>query len=681
MKRFFYLFIAAAALMTGCAKEEGPDSPAPEQETAFAVQQTQLTQGSFSARIIPGDNEAPYYFGVVTKKEFDETYSGKGEDLQTAYLDWFEQMAQQQGITLEELLTNALLTGMQDYQFRSLIPDTEYVFFVFGVDYTGKATTGVETDAFKTPKATLNPDAKFSITPVTVGSTFFIVDIECSDPDIFYYYDVMMPSVYEYYCGSNPANITSYMESYLSALKNENDNYAAMSMEQFISSITVSGKYTYDTAGSEAANSLIPEMEFPVFAIGIANDGTFTTEPTVVMVKTAESPVNSWTIQDGTEIITDTQYNITVNAAFDEVFAAIVERSTYFEGLSDEQIVNELLAARKNDFTDDLYVTRAKIAETKLIPDEDYTLVLIACTPDGQPKTGDKLNVVKHTFKTAAAVKTGANYSLKVYDITKTAVKVSIAGDDAAEGQTYMFNYATKAEIDALAKSEGSLDAAYRKNCDNFLDAQLKAWNSSHPSAAMDRKEFLSRSLLSDLTTGSYYNIDGLTPGTDYVMYVIGLKADGTYTTGAFTSEFKTVADKESKVSLSVGMTGTTYEQYFPGQLTYTIFTYANPVDAAGTLYGKIFQGTDEWADKSAAEILSELTKDENKSDDASYWRTYVNWTNEGVKFYVYSIGYDTDGLSTDILKCSHTGKLSECGQNYDFKNVTFDKTETISVR
>lgn len=186
MKRFFYLFIAAAALMTGCAKEEGPDSPAPEQETAFAVQQTQLTQGSFSARIIPEDNEAPYYFGVVTKKEFDGTYSGKGEDFQTAYLDWFEQMAQQQGITLEELLTNALLTGMQDYQFRSLIPDTEYVFFVFGVDYTGKATTGVETDAFKTPKATLNPDAKFSITPVTVGSTFFIVDIECSDPDIFF---------------------------------------------------------------------------------------------------------------------------------------------------------------------------------------------------------------------------------------------------------------------------------------------------------------------------------------------------------------------------------------------------------------------------------------------------------------------------------------------------------------
>ena len=679
MKRFIYLFIAAAALMTGCAKEEGPDSPAPEQETAFAVQQTQLTQGSFSARIIPEDNEAPYYFGVVTKKQFDETYSGKGEDLQTAYLSWFEQMALQQGITLEELLTNALLTGMQDYQFRSLIPDTEYVFFVFGVDYTGKATTEVETDAFKTPKATLNPDAKFSITPVTVGSTFFIVDIECSDPDIFYYYDVMMPSVYEYYCGSNPANITSYMESYLSALKNENDNYAAMSMEQFISSITVSGKYTYDTAGSEAANSLIPEMEFPVFAIGIANDGTFTTEPTVVMVKTAESPVNSWTIQEGTEIITDTQYNITVNAAFDEVFAAIVERSTYFEGLSDEQIVNELLAARNNDFTNDLYVTRAKIAETKLIPDEDYTLVLIACTPDGQPKTGDKLNVVKHTFKTTAAVETGANYSLKVYDITKTGAKVSIAGDDAAEGQTYMINYDTKAHIDALTTSEGSVSAAYRKSCDEFLDAQLKAWNSSH-TTAMDRKEFLSRSLLSDLTSGSYYTLNGLTPGTDYVMYVIGLKADGTYTTEAFTFAFKTVADKQSQVALTVGMSAWMYDNMdiYKGKTNYTVQAMADPYNLVGGVYCKSFVGTDEWAGKSGAELETLLKQEVAGLYGSAEARLTVD---RGTTFYVYFIGVDTDGISTDIVKVTHTSKAEGSSNTGMGKTVGIDKKETISVR
>lgn len=676
MKRFFYLFIAAAMLMTSCAKENGADSPAPEQETVFTVQQTQLTQGSFSARIIPQDNENPYYFGVVSKKEFDELYNGNGEDLQSAYLDWFDYMAKQQGLTIENFLSNALLSGMQDYQFRSLTPDTEYVFFVFGVDYTGKATSEVETEAFKTPKAALNTNAKFSITPVTVGSTFFIVDIECSDPDIFYYYDVMMPSVYEQYCGSNPANITSYMESYLSALKSENDNYADMSMPQFISSITVSGKYTYDTAGSEAANSLIPEMEFPVFAIGIANDGSFTTEPTVVMVKTAESPTNSWTIQEGTEVITDTKYNITINAAFDEVFAAIVERSVYFDGLNDEQIVNELLAARRNDFTNDLYVTRAKIAETGLIPDEDYTLVLIACTPDGQPKTGDKLNVVKRTFKTSTAVKTGAVYSLKVYDITKTGAKVSIAGDKAAEGQTYMLNYAPKAEIDALAKSEGSLDAAYRKACDNMLDAQLKAWNSSHPSSVMDRREFLSRSLLSDLTSGTYYTLDGLTPGTEYVMYAIGLKADGTYTTEAFTSAFKTVADKNSQISLSVGMSAWMFDDIYPNQTNYTVSAMAVPYNLADAVYCRSFIGTDEWAGKSGAELETLLKQETYKVSDA---RLTVE---RGTTFYVYFIGFDTDGVSTDITKITHTSK-AEGGNTGMGQTISISdkEKETISVR
>ena len=67
-------------------------------------------------------------------------------------------------------------------------------------------------------------------------------------------------------------------------------------------------------------------------------------------------------------------------------------------------------------------------------------------------------------------------------------------------------------------------------------------------------------------------------------------------------------------------------------------------------------------------------------SNDASEWRGYVNWTKPGVQFYIYSIGEDTDGIKTDILKCSHTGKASEVGVEYNFINVTFDQTETIPV-
>lgn len=700
----------AMMLLAGCNKTEvQPTPPDSETEKNFNVETTALTQGSISVRITPVDNEEPYYFGVVTKKDFASLYKSDAETLQEAYIKWFEEMAGKKNLNVEEFLSQALLTGMQNYQFRALDPQTDYLFFVFGVSYKNEPTTTPETFEFKTRRATLKKDAVISITEVEKGSTWFKVKFDCNDPDIFYYGDVMLPDIYEQYCGSNPDNIPAYVKDYLTALKAENDEFKAMSMAQFISYITVNGESVYDTALTDVANSLLPEMEYPVFAIGIANDGSFTTEPVVKMVRTGETKRNNWILDD--KKVTDIQYDVTVYPAYDEVYAAILERDCYFEGLSDEQCVNELLAARKGSFMADLVTGRGKLQFNNLIPNEDYTLFLIACTPDGQPKTGDKLNVMKDPVKTLEATPTNAVYSMKVYNVTKTAASVSVSGNTAAEGQTYMFNYITKArlielatkeeeatggstgseggstgegteggEVTPIVPSEASFQTVLKRDCDEFIDASLKAWNDRKPNAQMDRKEFLSRSLLSDVGVGTSYSWDGLTPGTEYVAYAIGLKADGTYTTKAYTYEFKTIDDKKSKVSLSTRMTGTSYESVFPGQITFTFFTYSNPQKEAGKLYCKKFQDIDEWAGKTSEEIVTELCKNDNMSAQAHEWRDYVNWTKPGVQFYIYSIGEDTDGIKTDILKCSHTGKASEVGVNGMPKEVTFDQTETIPV-
>ena len=336
MKNFFRFLIAAALVFTGCDKSNDSPEPEPVPVPDFTVEQTALTQGSFSVRITPKDNENTYYFSVLTKKDYQSKYKETPETLEAAYSEWFGQMATQAGLSVEDFLKNALLSGMQNYRFRSLEPGTDYIFFVFGVDYSGKATTAADIVPFSTPKATLDKNVTFNITPTEVGSTWFKVKINCNDPDVYYYYDIMLPSIYEQYCGSNPSKIPEYVASYLSALKSENDTYAAMSEAQFISSITVGGEIEYDTALSEVANSLLPETEYPVFAIGIANDGSFTTDPTVVMVKTAETPKNDWKISG--ETLTDIQYNATVTPAYDEVYAVILERKSYFEGATDEQL-------------------------------------------------------------------------------------------------------------------------------------------------------------------------------------------------------------------------------------------------------------------------------------------------------------------------------------------------------
>ena len=304
MKRIFSFLLAAALFVTACDKKNsGTDTPPAPVNSDFTIEQTALTQGSLDVKITPKDNEGTYYFSVISKKEWQANYQSDTEVLTAAYKTWFENLAASAGVSTEELLKDALLKGMQTYQFRQLVPETEYVFFVYGVDYTGTATTPVTVQEFATPKVTLNPNATFTITPTEIGSTYFKVNISCSDPSVFYYYDVILPDVYETYCDSKPENIPTYVANYLAALKTENNTYSKMSMAEFISAITVEGEAEYDTALSEAANSLVPEMEYPVFAIGIANDGTFTTNATVQMVKTAETLPNDWILTDEKTLI------------------------------------------------------------------------------------------------------------------------------------------------------------------------------------------------------------------------------------------------------------------------------------------------------------------------------------------------------------------------------------------
>lgn len=688
MKRIFSFLLAAALFVTACDKNNGgTDTPPEPANSDFTIEQTALTQGSLDVKITPKDNEGTYYFSVITKKEWQTNYQSDTEVLAAAYKTWFESLAASAGVSTEELLKNALLKGMQTYQFRQLVPETEYVFFVYGVDYTGAATTPVTVQEFATPKVTLNPNATFTITPTEIGSTYFKVNISCSDPSVFYYYDVLLPDVYETYCDSKPENIPSYMATYLSSLKSENNTYSKMTMAEFISAITVEGEAEYDTALSEAANSLVPEMEYPVFAIGIANDGTFTTNATVQMVKTAETPTNDWEIKD--EKVTDIQYNATIYPKWDEAYAVILERKMYFEGASDAEMVNDLLAARGGSFLEDLCITRAKVEFTNLIPNEDYYLFLIACTPDGAPKTGEKLNIKKVDVKTEAAKPTGAVYTLNVYNVTKTTAKISVSVNTEGEGQTFLTNFITKADLESRAAASSESEAL-KKHMDELIDSSLESWNAGHPNSKMDRKEFLSRLLPGESQTGasSAAEISGLKEGTDYYAYAIGIKADGTYTTESFKKEFKTIEAKQSKVSVSMKMVARNMDEFggsYVGQTQYNISADALPYASAGKIYTKAFTGTDEWAGKSSEELVTLLLKETPTlpAEDAYGYLVcqHIESFNgaRGERFYYYAIAYDSDEIPSDIVKASHLSK-AEGGTSGMWKDITIEKTETIEV-
>ena len=291
----------------------------------------------------------------------------------------------------------------------------------------------------------------------------------------------------------------------------------------------------------------------------------------------------------------------------------------------------------------------ATVKFTRLIPDEDYYLFIFACNNDGTPKLDEgKINLKKVPIHTERANMSNAVYSLSTSKVEKTSVSLKVYADQDFYEETFMFNYMTKDYYNGL-KSQvdygilDSMDEALQDEMDSFLQAQLDAWNESHPDSQMDMKEFLSRALLDGAGELAYYDITDLEPGTEYVVYLFGMKADGTYTTQCFTTEFTTVADSSTLAELeiiSMALDITTNS-------TTNFDFWCYPTN--GKVYGKTFSETDEWAGKSAAEITELLLEGFGSKYSTSY-AVSVPWGKQG---FFYTVCVDENNMPTPVYKAS----------------------------
>lgn len=639
-KTLLYLF-AALVSVTGtvsCGDDSNTTNPPAPQPKDFAFQTNELTQGSFGVQIAPEDKTQTYYFNLITKEEYTQYTSG--EELQLADFNRITELASSLGVSLEQFLMEALLKGDQEMTYLALTPATPYVFYSYGLSAEGQALTDVNIYEFTTP-AVEHMDVTFDITATDITATTFTLNIDPSDDTCFYFYDVMTPDVYEEYCGSDPANIPAFVKSYLEAAKEANPDYT---MPQFVSAITVRGNCT----DSENYFNLLPECTYYAFAVGVANDGTLYTDVTMTTVTTSETPRNEYSIDYQT--LGDVYYQASISATQSEPFAVLLERKTYFsDSDTDADIINALYEANGGNLASFIEVDDATVKFTRLIPDEDYYLFIFACNNDGTPKLDEgKINLKKVPIHTERANMSNAVYTLSTSKVEKTSVSLKVYADQDFYEETFMFNYMTKDYYNGL-KSQvdygilDSMDEVLQDEMDSFLQAQLDAWNESHPDSQMDMKEFLSRVLEEGASELAYYDITDLEPGTEYVIYLFGMKADGTYTTQCFTTEFTTVADSSTLAELEI--IPMTLDITTNSTTTFDFWCY--PTN--GKVYGKTFSETDEWAGKSAAEITELLLEGFGSKYSTSY-AVSVPWGKQG---FFYTVCVDENNMPTPVYKAS----------------------------
>ena len=594
-----------------------PEDGKPIELENFTVTLTSLHSGDVFFNIQPKDETMTYWFALQVKEDME----ANDEGTIAADREYFEYIADYYGLSLHELLSDNLFAGEKDWMYNSLSAKTEYVLYMYGLSTDGEPTTAVNQITFTTTK--VGPvDCDFElVVGDNITARSFSITIVPSDDHVAYFYDIFPAAMYEEYCLSDPENLPAFMAEYIPALASEN----GVSIPTAVGAISAYGAITQDFTsedGIEAANT------YYVFVLGIGADGTATTDAEVISVTTARPPMNTFEVS--TASIEDDRASFYVLPTQSESYVALFELQEYMydakgNPLSDEEIINAILAAQGDYIANHVYSGTSSVSECPLIPNKDYYCLVFGYF-GGEVTTP----LTKVPFKTKAADPQDVDFILTVGEPTTTSVSVSV--QPYREPTPHMFNYmpySTYVEY-------GANDEAIKRFNNELIDG---LWNP----AKMSREEWLSRALE---TSYNSWLIEGLEPNTKYVFYAIGLVPDGTYTTKAFVREFTTKELKEGPQvdEILVTKSGNDVLAYFYLDLDSQVakFVMSHIIDDASA-----YNMTD-------SELLAYLQLDNattfvNEVSNQTYFTVVDKNVSAGSTIYYAGAVYDPEGNYTII--------------------------------
>ena len=498
------------------APEVKPESGEPVVMEDFTVTLKSLHSGDVFLSIEPKDKEMTYWYQLQAKTEIPET----DEEILASDIEYLQYIADYYATPLAQLLADNLLKGDLEWRYQYLEPNTEYVLYMYGMNTDAEALTSVNKLTFKTTR--VEPlDCTFDIlVGDNITSRSFSVTIVPSDDTVAYFYDVFPAWMYEEYCLSDAANIPAFIAEYIPALASEN----SVTVSYAVGAISNYGAIAHDFGMEDGIEA---QSSYFVFAIGIGADGTATTEAQVVEVRTANPPVNTFEVTEG--YIEDDRATFYVRPDHSESYVALFELKEYFldnngELIADEEIIAGIIAAQGSKLGDHIYSGTATVKDCPMIPNKDYYCLVFGYF-GGEVTTP----LTKVEFRTKEADMVDADIIVTVAETTYTEASVSF--QPYIEPFPHMFNVMPYVKY----REYGRNDEAIKRYNDELIDSM---WDPSK----MSREEWLSRALE---TTYNSWRITDLTPNTQYVVYAIGMVPDGTYTTKAFTKEFRTKELKE----------------------------------------------------------------------------------------------------------------------------------------
>lgn len=421
------------------------------QAAPFEVDVENITETSADIVVTPLDPQMSYLPMVIEKEEADKFATD--EELFKSIVDNFTKVAGNYGLSLEEFLmeTQALSVGKSTANITMLKVSREHIAIAVGMDYEGNMLTGIVRENFRTLDVVMI-DITFEISYVVDGP-----DVEMS----------VTPSINDqlYYFNALPADkVDSYgkpLEEVMQDFLDEQISFGAIfgnSPEAVINNLSSKGPV------KEMLTGMIAAKEYVGFAFSVKESGVINSAMARKNFTTglAEPSDNQIYVRIPVVSLTEASYSVTTTN--DDPYVFIITPAAGLEGLSGEEILEEVINSGKYDISRSVFNGNYSGVAQGLSPETKYYALAFGYYA-GMATTG----LTKVEFSTYGD--TGSDFAELAIDVTDiSGGKVYFTVTGTPETAAFLCGVTTadadaeaviaemKATVDQLI-SQGSIDS------------------------------------------------------------------------------------------------------------------------------------------------------------------------------------------------------------------------------
>lgn len=299
-----------------------------ERRPRFAIEIQELTEASVTATIIPADPCMKYLRFCVTRALYDET--GSDSALFSYYIETYERVAAGLNMSLMEYFEeyNHLFAGESTYEVGSLRPATDYYICAVGIGADGNQADEMIRAPFTTPDVvpcTTTFDISYDISGPIVTTV-----VTPSDNDQLWDFNFIKAASIE------KEDIAEAFQSYIDKAIKEYQGMLGWSEAEIVKELIAK------KGRKEFTDELDAETEYYGFVVPLNPIGIINAVPTVKEFRTGKVTVSGNSLILEITEVKDREIKFQTTTTNEDPYVLIVDKSSSFDGLADEQIIDKL---------------------------------------------------------------------------------------------------------------------------------------------------------------------------------------------------------------------------------------------------------------------------------------------------------------------------------------------------